>query len=137
METGKQIEHGYTKQLKELLNVECFMTSPGGGSTSSPRKGRTRRSQGCRGRRISADGSAQGKGENPPIENNFFKSLVILLITNPVDDNAKLFHQSLPVKKVVRSDQEIPEWFLSVRLKLETRKTNQERERNHGRLSIL
>ena len=66
---------------------------------------------------ISADGSAQGKGENPPIENNFFKSLVILLITNPVDDNAKLFHQSLPVEKVVGSDQEIPDCFFVSKVK--------------------
>ena len=31
-----------------------------------------------------------------------------MLATNPVYDNAKLFHQSLPVKEVVGSDQEIP-----------------------------
>ena len=30
--------------------------------------------------------------------------------TNPVDDNAKLFHQSLPVEEVVGSDQEIPRY---------------------------
>ena len=33
--------------------------------------------------------------------------------TNPVDDNAKLFHQSLSVEKVVGGDKEIPERFLS------------------------
>ena len=85
------------------------MSSPGVGSTSSPGKGRTRQSQGYRGRRISDDGTAQGKEENPPTENNVFKILVILLDTNPVDDNAKLFHQSLPIEEVIGSDQEIPE----------------------------
>ena len=41
------------------------------------------------------------------------KMLVVWLDTNPVDDNAKLFHQSLSVEKVVGGDKEIPERFLS------------------------
>ena len=33
-----------------------------------------------------------------------------MLETNPVYDNAKLFHQSLSVEKVVGSDEEVPEY---------------------------
>ena len=65
-------------------------------------------------------------GENPPggvgeslLINCLFGStqslnwsvLVIWLNTNPIDDNAKLFHQSLPIEEVVGGDKEIPGGF--------------------------
>ena len=51
--------------------------------------------------------------EKVHLKKKVFKILLVLLDTNPVDDNAKLFHQSFPVEKVVGGDKEIPEWFLS------------------------
>ena len=48
-------------------------------------------------------------GENPP--ERVFEMPVVWFDkgTNPVDDNAKLFHQSFSVEKVVGGDKEIPE----------------------------
>ena len=101
------------KKNKADEGNDLNVSSPGGGSTSSRGKERTRRSPGYRERRRSTGGSEPGMGENPPGKG--LKMPLVWLDTNPVDDNTKLFHQSFSVEKVVGGDKEIPEWFLSGR----------------------
>ena len=61
----------------------------------------------------------------------------LISVLYPVDDNTELLHQGLSVEKIVGSDEEIPECYDKVCFESLKKLTNQERERNQGRLSIL